>query len=156
MPSRRALLAAAGTTLAAGLAGCSGSGSGDSATRDCQSSALDHGDGDLLDGGVWADTEDDQVRLVVPLSVDDVESSGVARLRVFDADGSLQHVIPVSSDDADVMANKDEVNEGQLLYEQVLGERPQHGQLEVVAVDDAGERVDSIAMEFSCFADVQG
>jgi hypothetical protein len=142
--------------VAAGLAGCSGSGSGGSDTIDCQTSATDHGDGDVLDRGATADAEDGDVRLAVPLSVETVRQQGVAALELYDRAGELAHVIPVSAGDADVMANKQGVSEGQLRYEQHLGRRPAHGQLRVVAVDDAGDPLDTVTVQFNCFTDVQG
>jgi len=154
MTSRRQVLAGLGSAASVGLAGCSGSGSGGSETRDCQSGALAHGDGDLLDRGAMARVEGDDVRFVVPLAVDEVREQNVAALELYDAAGELAHVIPVSPGDADVMANKSRAGEGQLYYEQYLGERPLHGQYRVVAVDDADETVDSITIEFNCFPEV--
>ena len=154
MPSRRQLLAAFGSTTAAALAGCSAANSGGSDTIDCQTGALEHGDGDVLDNGVQAYVEDDDVRLSVPLYVDDVREKNVDSLHVFDASGELAHVIPVSAGDADLMANKDRVGEGQLLYEQYLGERPVHGEYRIVAVDANDEPIDSVTVEFNCFPDV--
>lgn len=155
MPSRRRVLAGLGTAAAISLAGCTGSDRGGSGTTDCRSHALEHGDGDVLDAGVMAIVEDDDVRLAVPLSVEAVESQDVDRLTVRDADGKRVHVIPVSPEDADVMANKNGVGDGQLRYEQYLGHRPFHGQYEVVAVDRSGAQVDFISIEFNCFADVE-
>ena len=154
MPSRRHLLAAFGSLAAAGLAGCSGSDSGGSDTVDCQTQALAYGDGDLLDGGAMAAIEDDDVRLAVPLDVEAVRNQNVDELEVYDAAGELAHVVPVSTDDADAMANKGGVGEGQLRYEQYLGERPLHGQYRVVALDESGETVDSVTIEFNCFSEV--
>ena len=155
MPSRRQVLVALVSAATIGSAGCSGSGTGGSATRDCQSPALAHGDGDLLDGGAMATVEDDDVRFVVPLTVDDVRSQNVDALELYDAAGELAHVIPVSPRDVDVMANKGGVSEGQLRYEQYLDERPLHGQYRVVAVDESDETVDSITIRFNCFPDVR-
>lgn len=154
MPSRRQALASAGTVVVAALAGCNGSDSGGSDTTDCRGRALDHGDGDVLDGGVMATVEDGDVRLAVPLSVETVNDRNVDRLRLFDAAGELAHVIPVSPEDADLMANKPGVEDGQLRYEQTLGHRPSHGRYQVVAVDRSGARVDSVTVEFNCFAEV--
>jgi hypothetical protein len=155
MPSRRHLLATFGSLTAAGLAGCSGSDSSGSDTVDCHTNALAHGDGDLLDGGAMAAIEDDDVRLAVPLDVEAVRNQNVDELEVYDAAGELAHVVPVSTDDADVMANKRGVSDGQLRYEQHLGERPFHGQYRVVALDDSDETVDSVTVEFNCFTDLE-
>lgn len=154
MPSRRALIATVGSAAVVGIAGCSGSNSGGSDTVDCQTSALDHGDGDVLDTGASGSVEDGDVRLVVPLSVDDVQENDLDRLKVYDAADTLSYTIPVSADDAGLMANKVGVNEGQLRYEQSLGHRPFHGQYRVVAVNTAGETVDFVTVEFNCFSDI--
>ncbi|WP_132057595.1 hypothetical protein [Halorussus amylolyticus] len=155
MPSRRRVLSLLGSATAVGLAGCSGSDSGRSDTISCHTSAIEHGDGDFLDGGAMATVEDDDVRFAVPLSVDDVREQNVNALELYDAAGKLAHVIPVSAGDADVMANKDGVSDGKLRYEQYLGERPLHGRYRVVAVDESDETVDSITVEFNCFPDVR-
>ncbi|PSP78062.1 hypothetical protein BRC81_08375 [Halobacteriales archaeon QS_1_68_20] len=144
MPSRRQVPAGIGTVAGIGLAGCTGSDSGGSGTTDCQTQALAHGDGDLLDGGAMATVEDGDVRLTVPLSVEKVDRQDVTRLLVYDAAGELEYVIPVSPDDADVMANS--VGEGRLRYEQYLGHRPFHGQYEIVAENAAGDTVDTITV----------
>lgn len=157
MPSRRQLLAGITGAAVAGMAGCnSAEDSGGSDTLDCKTNALERGDGDVLDTAVSGAVEDDTVRLVVPLSVEDVRESDVDTLEVYDAADELAYTIPVSPDDADVMANKTGVDEGQLRYEQSLGPRPSHGRYRVVAVTPAGDPVDSITVELNCFADVDG
>ena len=94
------------------------------------------------------------MRLAVPLSVDDVRDNDLDRLEVYDAADALAYTIPVSADDAGLMANKRGVNEGQLRYEQSLGHRPFHGQYRIVAVNTDSETVDSVTVEFNCFPDV--
>jgi len=136
------------------MAGCSGSASGGSDTIACHTSALAHGDGDVLDNGARGTVEDGNVRLAVPLSVDNVQENDVDRLEVYDVADALAYTIPVSADDARVMANKVGVNEGQLLYEQSLGHRPFHGRYRVVALNTSGETVDFVTVEFNCFSDV--
>lgn len=153
--TRRRLLSGLGVAAATSLTGCVGAGGGGSDTVDCQTRALAHGDGDVLDGGAMATTEGGDVRLAVPLSVDRVRNRGVERLLLYDADGDLAHAVPVSADDADVMAEKS-VPEGRLRYEQYLGRRPLHGQYEIVAVNPDGTRLDSVTVEFNCFTDVDG
>ncbi len=154
MPSRRGLLATVGSAALTGIAGCSGSESGGSDTIDCQTSAPDHGDGDVLDTGARGMVEDSDVRLAVPLSVDDVRENDIDRLEVYDSADTLAYTIPVSTDDAGLMANKGGVNEGQLLYEQSLGHRPFHGRYRVLAVNTGGETVDFVTVEVNCFTDV--
>lgn len=155
MPSRRQLLTALAAATTTGLAGCSGSSTGGSDTVDCHTHALDHGDGSVLDGGATATVEGEDVRLGVPLSVDDVRTHDVARLELTDSSGELAYTIPVSAGDAERMATKVGVDEGQLYYEQYLGERPFHGQYRVVAVSAADEPVDSVTVEFNCFPDAE-
>lgn len=154
MPSRRTVLATLGSAAVAGMAGCSGSESGSSDTIDCHTSALDHGNGDVLNTGASGTIEDGDVRLAVPLSVDDVRENDLDRLEVYDGADALAYTIPVSADDAGLMANKVGVNEGQLRYEQSLGHRPFHGRYRIVAVNTAGETVDFVTVEFNCFSDV--
>lgn len=164
MPSRRQVLSTLVTAQSVGFAGCSGfdsdrfvsgSSSGGTGTIDCHSRALSHGDGDVLDSGARATVEDDDVRLVVPLSVETVKEQSVDRLTIYDAAGEVASVVPVSPEDADVMANKSGVGNGTLRYEQYLGHRPLHGQYKIVAVNRAGTQVDSLTIEFNCFADVE-
>lgn len=154
MPSRRQVLTNLGATAVVGLAGCSGSESGGLDSTDCRGHALVHDDGDVLDGGVMATVEGNDVRLTVPLSVKTVNSQNVDRLTIFDAAGEVAYVIPVSPEDTDVMANKPGIGDGQLRYEQYLGRRPFHGQYKIVAVNRTGTHVDSITIEFNCFTDV--
>lgn len=153
MPSRRAVLAAVGSAAAVGIAGCSGSDSGGSDTVARQTNALDHGDGDVLDNGASGTVEDGVVRLAIPLSVDDVRETDLDRLDVYNAADALAFTIPVSTDDAERMANKSGVNDGQLQYEQSLGHRPFHGRYRIVAVNTAGETVDSVSINLNCFPD---
>ena len=89
-------------------------------------------------------------------SVEGVRESDVDTLEVYDAADELAYTIPVSPDDADVMANKTGIDEGQLRYEQSLGPRPSHGRYRVVAVTPAGDPVGSVTVEFNCFPDVDG
>ena len=156
MLSRRKLLAVTGSATVAGVAGCSGSESGGGGTRDCQTTAVDRGDGDVLDGAVRATADDGGVLFVVPLEVEAVRNTDTEALELYDAANELAYRIPVSPDDADVMANKDGLSEGRLRYEQSLGPRPAHGEYRIVAVTAADEAVDSLTVEFNCFSDVDG
>lgn len=117
-------------------------------------SALDHGDGDVLDTGASGTVEDGVVRLAIQLSVGDARETALHRLEVYNAADALAFTIPVSTDDAELMANKRGVNDGQLRYEQSLGHRPFHGQYRIVAVNTAGETVDSVSIGLNCFPDV--
>ncbi|GAA0225875.1 hypothetical protein GCM10009000_046000 [Halobacterium noricense] len=138
-----------------GLAGCSGSESGGSDTIDCHTHARSHGDGDALDNGARGTVEGGMVRLTVPLSTEDVRKHDIDTIRVYDMEEELAHSISVSPEDADLMANKVGVGEGQLRYEQTLGHRPFHGQYRVVVVDTNENTMDSVTVEFNCFPDVE-
>lgn len=91
---------------------------------------------------------------MIPLSVETVTENSIDTIEIYDATGALTHTIPVSVNDADLMTNKTGVSDGQLQYEQYLGQRPYHGEYRVVAVDETGSTVDSITIEFNCFSDV--
>ena len=103
-----------------------------------------------------ATTDDDGVRLVVPLVAEDVRETDTEVLELYDAADELAYAIPVSADDTGVMAEKDGVDDGRLLYEQSLGPRPGYGRYRVVAVTVADEPVDFLTVEFNCFSDVDG
>lgn len=154
MLTRRELVAVVGSGAIAGLAGCSGSNSEGSGTVDCHTHALAHGNGSALDTGASGTVEGEDVRLVIPLSVETVTENSIDTIEIYDATGALTHTIPVSVNDADLMTNKTGVSDGQLQYEQYLGQRPYHGEYRVVAVDETGSTVDSITIEFNCFSDV--
>lgn len=154
MPSRRRILASLGSVIAVALAGCSGSDTRSLDTTDCRGHALAHGDGDVLDGGVMATIEGDDVRLAIPLSVETVRDQDVQRVTISDVSGDLAYMIPVSPEDAELMANKPGVSEGQLRYEQYLGRRPFHGEYTIVAEDASETRLDSITIEFNCFTEI--
>jgi len=160
MPSRRRVLSGLGLGISMGIAGCSilgtsGSDAGGEETRDCQGSALEHGDGDVLDRGVFQTLEDGDVRLEVPLSVETIRNQDLRRVVVYNRDGSIEHVIPVSAGDEDVLSRKARSGNGVISYEQYLGRRPFHAQYRVEVEDAAGTTRDSITIEFNCFADVE-
>ena len=156
MPYRRQLLVSLGTAIAVGLAGCSSSADSDgSDTTDCRGHALSQGNGNILDKGVTATVEGDDVRLSIPLSVETVTNQNVDQLEIRDNTGNVSFVIPVSPEDEDLMANKPGVEDGQLLYEQYLGQRPFHGQYRVVALGRSGNDLDSITLQFNCFPEIE-
>lgn len=130
--SRRALLAA-GTTLATtAIAGCSGQ--AESSKADCQTSAVSHGDPEVLqEVMVMPDGDDAFLRIVF---LDGAQKS-VSRLRVFDSSGELEYEIP--TDD-------------RRSYVQHLGARPTHGQFRVVSYDD-GEETDEMVVDFNCWVE---
>ncbi|ODR81725.1 hypothetical protein BG842_25085 [Haladaptatus sp. W1] len=153
MISRRQVLAGTSSLALISLAGCSGSESGGSDTIDCHTSASQHGDGDVLDGGAMATVHDGNVYLTIPLSVEKVKHQNVTSLRLYDPSGQLKYTIPVSPLDTDVMQKKLGVSPGQLQYQQYIGPRPYNGQYRILAIDKSGNAVDTVTVGFNCFAD---
>lgn len=150
MRSRRSLLRTAAGSLSLTVAGCSGSNSSNGI--DCTTSAVAHGDGDLL-GGVTAVNDDDTVRLWIPIDVNEARETGLDRVRVLDSTGDLRYEIPVDPGAKDIAPAKQGVSGGVMRYEQTLGPRPQHGRYRVVAVDTEGGELDSLVVDFNCFAE---
>lgn len=130
-PSRRQLLATGVLLGVSGLAGCSGEARSDSA--DCSTTAVDHGTGELLQQAT-AMANDGAVVLMVSLE-DPAADLAVESILLRDSDGDLQAEIPTT-----------DARE----YRQTIGTRPQHGRIELIAVDDQREEVDSLTIEFHC------
>lgn len=74
-----------------GVTGCSGTDNDGSATPDCQTRALSHGDGDVLDAGVSATADGDDVRLRLPLTADAVRHHDVDAIEVYDQNDELAY-----------------------------------------------------------------
>lgn len=158
MTSRRKFVSLVGL-LGVGMAGCinpdpSGSDSGGSNSPGCKGHTLDSSGGDVITR-IYGTAEGDDVRLEVALYAETIQNQNVARFVVYDMSGELEYVIPVSSNDKDVLADKDRpgASSEELHYEQYLGQRPFHGQYRVVAENEKGEELDSITTEFNCFAE---
>jgi len=153
MPSRRELLGAVGAAVAAGLAGCNASGSARSSVAACETTAVDHGDGDVLNE-VFALIEDGVVALAVPMAVETVRAADVDGLAVRDADGDLVTRIPVDPAHAErgEATGTETPTEApdRLRYEHVVGERPHHGRYRVAAVAGEDER-DHVTVDVNCF-----
>ncbi len=94
----------------------------------------------MADGG--------QVRLSIPLDAEQVRETGMVAVELYVGD-TLDRRIPVSADDRTYM--DDDVANGQVRYEHVLGQRPRHGEYRLVAVDGAGDSLDEVTISFNCF-----
>lgn len=144
MVTRRQYLATGLATATAAIAGCTSSGEGKSVS--CWSSGGPT-DGPVFDDppAVSSDREEIFV-LFVPIRRDAFEGTDVERVRVYERE-TLTHDLPVRSiheQDADLE------DDDPLVVQQTLGRIPGSGTVEVVAVDDAGERLESYTAEYSC------
>ncbi|SIR26841.1 hypothetical protein SAMN05421858_2052 [Haladaptatus litoreus] len=129
--SRRELLSAGVALATTAVAGCAGA-SSESSSADCESSAVKHGDPDVIQSAMVV-PEDDDALLKIYLVGDAPKS--VERLRVFDSSGELKHEIP--TDD-------------RRSYFQHLGPRPTHGQFRIVSYRNGAE-TDELVIDFNCW-----
>lgn len=129
--SRRKILAAGTTLGVTALAGCSASGS--SQTPDCTTSAVEHGDGEVLQQASTS-RSDGSIILLIALKQPASELP-VSRLLVRNSDGDLLHELPTSDSRE---------------YNQNLGKPPRHGYLEIIAENQRQEEIDSLTIEYNC------
>jgi hypothetical protein len=144
MPSRRAVLTAAGTAAVAALAGCGG------LTGEASSD-----DGNVRTCGTSAEARDESSDLIQSA---DVQPGETAVLRVvlnddseaFEVFDSL--TVSTTSGDAYLLPREDAANpdDPRRLYEQALGAFPQNGRAEITANAEDGETLDSLTVEFTC------
>ncbi len=128
---RRLLLAAATAT---GLAGCTGTGTDESSGTTCETLVVSGGatDGAVREARVVAD--DGHATLRVTLNPD--EAGGVDAVRVTGTTDDYR--IPLLEETP------------RQTYRQTLGRIPHAGRLRIAAVDQAGEAIDAITVEFRC------
>lgn len=129
--SRRRALVSAVAVGTVGLAGCSGAATSDAA--DCTTTALAHGDGDVLQQAT-AMMNDESVVLFVSLQ----EPGGalpIESILVRDSEGTLRDEIPVTDSRE---------------YRHTIGSSPHHGRLDLLAVNDQREEIDSMEIEYHC------
>jgi hypothetical protein len=129
--SRRQVLASSAVVGIAGLAGCSADASSDSA--DCSTTAVEHGDGDVLQQATAMMDADSVVLLVSLLEPGDELS--VESILINDSDGGLREEIPTT-----------DARE----YRLTIGSTPHHGRLNLVAEGEQGEELDSMEIEYHC------
>lgn len=144
MPSRRAVLTAAGTAMATALAGCGG------LTGEASSD-----DGNVRSCGTSAEARDESSDLIQSA---DVQPGETAVFRVvlnrdaaeFEAFDSL--TVTTTSGDAYLLPREDATNpdEPRRVYEQALGAFPQNGRAEITVNAEDGETLDSLTVEFTC------
>lgn len=129
--SRRNVLRSGAVVGVAGLAGCSADASSDSA--DCSTTAVEHGDGDVLQLAT-AMTSDGSVVLLVSLQEPGDERS-IESILVNDSAGDLREEIPTT-----------DARE----YRITVGSAPHHGRLNLVAESGQGAEMDSMEIEYHC------
>lgn len=128
--SRRNVLASV-TIGVTGLAGCSADASSDS--PDCSTTAVEHGDGDILQQAT-AMSSDNSVVLLVSLQ-EPGDELPIKSILINDSEGGLREEIPTT-----------EAQE----YRITIGSKPHHGRLNLVAVSAAGEEIDTMEIEYHC------
>ena len=129
--SRRRLLVVGSTLGVSALAGCSASAS--SQTADCTTSAVEHGDGNILQQAS-AMRRDDSIVLLISLQQPG-DKLPVTRILLRNSDGDLLHEIPI--------LNARE-------YRQTLGSAPRHGHVNLLAENQQQEEIDSLTINYSC------
>jgi len=129
--SRRQFLVAGSVFGVTALSGCSASAS--SNTPDCTTSAVEHGEGDVLQQASTSRSESSIILLVtLKQSATDLP---VSRLEIRNSENDLLHEIPAT---------------GSREYRQNLGHPPGHDYLKIVAKNQQDEEIDSLAIEYSC------
>jgi len=85
-----------------------------------------------------------------------VKDRNITKLTLRDASGGLLNVIPVSPSDASVMQKQYGTGKRQLLYKQTLGSAPDSNEHTVAVMNGSGKAIDSVAVQFNCFANSSG
>lgn len=132
--SRRKILASSAGIGATGLAGCSGEASSDS--PDCTTTALDHGDGDILQQAS-AMRSDGSVVLLISLE-DPGDTLPIESILLKNSEGGLVNEIPTT-----------DARE----YRLTIGSPPHHGRLTLLAENDQSDEIDSMEIEYHCTAE---
>lgn len=129
--SRRKVIVSSTVLGVAGLAGCSADASSDSV--DCSTTAVEHGDGEVLQQAT-AMLSDGSVVLLVSLQEPGDELS-IESILIKDSEDSLREEIPTT--DAQE-------------YRITIGSTPHHGRLNLVAESAQSEEMDSMEIEYHC------
>ncbi|MBZ6497039.1 hypothetical protein [Natrinema longum] len=129
--SRRTVLASSAVIGAVGLAGCSADASSESA--DCTTTALEHGDGDILQQAS-AMISDESVVLLISLQ-ESGDALPIESILLENSEGDLLDEIPTT-----------EARE----YRITIGSPPHHGHLRLLAENDQSDEIDSLEIEYHC------
>lgn len=129
--SRRKILTSCAVIGAVGLAGCSGDASSDS--PDCTTTALEHGDGDILQQ-VSAMISDESVTLLISLQ-ESGDTLPIESVLLKNSEGDLLDEIPTT-----------DARE----YRITIGSPPHHGRLTLLAENDQSDEIDSMEIEYHC------
>lgn len=129
--SRRKILASSVVIGAATLTGCSGDASSDSA--DCMTTALEPGDGDVLQQASAMISEGSVVLQIILQELAD--TLPIASVRLENSDGDLIDEVPTT-----------DARE----YRITIASPPHHGRLTLLAVNDQSSEIDSMDIEYHC------
>jgi len=129
--SRRTILTSSAVIGAIGLAGCSGAASSDS--LDCTTTALKHGDGDILQQASAMIT-DNSVALLISLQ-ESGDTLPIESILLKNSEGDLLDEIPTT-----------DARE----YRITIGSPPHHGRLTLLAENDQSDEIDSMEIEYHC------
>jgi hypothetical protein len=129
--SRRKILASSVLIGVTTLAGCSGDASSDSA--DCTTTALEHGDGDVLQQASAMISEGSVVLQIVLQESGDTLT--IASIRLENSEGNLIDEIPTT-----------DARE----YRITIASPPHHGRLTLLAVNGQSDEIDSLEIEYHC------
>ncbi|WP_455449724.1 hypothetical protein [Natrinema thermotolerans] len=129
--SRRKILASSAVFGATGLAGCSSDASSDS--PDCTTTALEHGDGDVLQQAS-AMISDESVVLLISLQ-ESGDTLPIESILLKNSEDDLLNEIPTT-----------DARE----YRIAIGSPPHHGRLTLLAKNDQSDDIDSMEIEYHC------
>jgi len=129
--SRRKILASSAVIGAVGLAGCSGAASSDS--PDCTTTALEHGDGDILQQAS-AMASGESVTLLISLQ-ESGDTLPIDSVLIRNSEADLLEEIPTT-----------DARE----YRITIGSPPHHGRLTLLAENDQSKEIDSMEIEYHC------
>lgn len=129
--SRRKILSSSAVIGATALTGCSGSASSNSA--DCTTTALEHGDGDVLQQAS-AMISDEAVTLLISLQ-ESGDTLPIESILLKNSEGDLLNEIPTT-----------DARE----YRITIGTPPHHGRLILLAENDQSDEIDSMEIEYHC------
>ena len=129
--SRRKILISSAVIGAIGLAGCSGDASSDS--PDCTTTALEHGDGDVLQQAS-AMISGESVTLLISLQ-ESGDALPVESILLENSEGDLLNEIPTT-----------DARE----YRITIGSPPHHSLLTLIAENDQNDEIDLMEIEYHC------
>lgn len=144
---RRSVLAALGTAITGGVAGCSDSDSGDSGYSCGTSTVESNSNSTVLRPTITRENE--RVLLEVWLEKPGVSETNINTVKIFNSEGRLEHEIPTQKSAFGGGSGDDDF----VKYYHTIGLAPQHGHIRVEAQTVDGTVVDFREFVFSCNTD---